>query len=148
MKKILMSVLLAGTFLTAQAADNWLTDLPKAKEIAQKENKAILIDFTGSDWCPPCMKLKKDVLSTSEFEEFAKKNLVLVEIDFPNKKEQSDELKAANEKLKNQYKIEGFPTILVLDAKGNKLGEEVGYGGENPKEYIKKIEGMLAKKSS
>ena len=77
----------------------WSTDLPKAMEQAKAEKKAVLLDFTGSDWCPPCKELHKKVLVSKEFEDYAETKLVLVVVDFPKSKPQSDELKKANEAL-------------------------------------------------
>ncbi|MCZ7637735.1 MAG: thioredoxin family protein [Verrucomicrobia bacterium] len=96
-----LSNLLAGCAalcLTAGAAElKWHTDLAKAQALAKTENKKVLINFTGSDWCGFCIKLHKEVFATPEFQEFAGKNLVLVEADFPRNKTLPAELKAANE---------------------------------------------------
>ncbi len=121
------------------AADDWKTDLPKALEQAKTEKKMVLLDFTGSDWCPPCKGLHNTVLTSSEFSKFAKDNLVLVELDFPRAKKQSDELKKANEELSKKYGIRGFPTIIVLDADGKELFREVGYSGTSAKDYVAKL---------
>jgi len=87
--------LIAGS--TLQAA--WLTDLRKAQGIAEAEGKAVMINFTGSDWCGWCIKLKKEVFSQSEFLTYARQNLVLVELDFPKRKALPPALKAANTEL-------------------------------------------------
>lgn len=97
------------------------------------------MDFTGSDWCGWCIKLKKEVFDTKEFKEYADKNLVLVEIDFPRKKAQSEELKKANRALQAKYKIEGYPTIIVLNAEGKQV-DELGYMRGGPKPFIEKLE--------
>ena len=87
MKKILITLLAATVFWQVNAAEStWLTDLPKAEAQAKADNKIILMDFTGSDWCGWCIKFKKEVLDTKEFQDYAAKNVVLVEVDFPNKK--------------------------------------------------------------
>ena len=125
----LASPLLAGE-------DTWLTDLPKAMEQAKSQKKLVLLDFTGSDWCPPCKSLHKNVLTSEEFSKFAKDNLVLVELDFPNSKPQTAELKAANQELSKKYAISGYPTIIVLDADGKELFRKVGYGGTPAAEYV------------
>ncbi|MBI2949626.1 MAG: hypothetical protein HYY23_18475 [Verrucomicrobia bacterium] len=78
--------------------------------------------------------------SSKEFIGYAKKNLVLVKVDFPMKKRQSEALKQANEALKRQFEIEGFPTMVLLDGDGKKLGQEVGYDGHGPKPVIAMIE--------
>jgi thiol:disulfide interchange protein len=121
------------------AGGDWLTSLPQALAQAGQEKKLVLVDFNGSDWCPPCMQLKKDVFSSAEFRAFARQNLVLVDVDFPQRKAQSAELKAANEALSKQFKIEGFPTILVLDASGKELNRDVGYDGEGAAAYVARL---------
>src|SRR5713101_3348515 len=139
MKKILVS-LCAGLALMKAGAEElqWLTDVPKAVEKAKSENKLVMLDFTGSDWCGWCIKLHKEVFSTAEFAKYAKENLVLVEVDFPRRKQLSAELKKANEALQEKYKIEGFPTIVVLNREGNKVGE-LGYMN-SPKAFIGELE--------
>jgi thioredoxin-related protein len=144
-KWVVLMAFAFGVLSPLQAADNWVTDLPKAQAQAKKEKKLVLIDFTGSDWCPPCKALKKDVFSSKEFLDYAKDKFVLVEIDFPNSKPQSAELKKANKALSEKYKIEGFPTVVVLDADGKELKKEVGYSGEKPKEYIAMLDKLVKK---
>ncbi len=124
MKKSIIGLFAATALLTASAAElNWLTDAAKAQAQAKTENKLVLLDFTGSDWCGWCIKLNKEVFNTPEFAEYAKKNLVLVEVDFPRRKKLSDEQKQANEALSKKYGVEGFPTLILLDGNGKKLGE-------------------------
>src|SRR6516165_5596792 len=133
MRKIAIAILACGALLQAAAGElNWLTDVPKAQEKAKAEKKLVMLDFTGSDWCGWCIKLNKEVFSTPEFAKYAGKNLVLVEVDFPNQKHQSDELKAANEALQEKFKVQGYPTIIVLDSAGKKIGE-LGYQAGGPK---------------
>ena len=115
----------------------WLTDLAKAQAKAKQENKAVLMDFTGSDWCPPCKALHKNVLSTEAFAEYAKKNLVLMEVDFPKGKAQPEELKQANKKLAQKYGIEGYPTMILLSSEGKELKRSVGYSGKRPRSTSK-----------
>ena len=90
--------------------------------------------------------MESQVFGNSKFADFASKNLVLVEVDFPTKKKQTKELKKANNELKEQYKVGGFPTVVLLDADGKKVGEEVGYDAdEGPDAYLKKLEAMVQK---
>ena len=117
----------------------WKTDLPKAMEQAKTEKKMVLLDFTGSDWCPPCKNLHSKVLTSAEFSKFAKDNLVLVEVDFPRGKPQAPELKSANQALGKQYGIKGYPTIIVLDADGKELFRKVGYGGTPAADYVAEL---------
>ena len=134
-----LALLFTLAFITSPllaGEDAWLTDVPKAMEQAKSQKKLVLLDFTGSDWCPPCKALHKNVLTSEEFSKFAKDNLVLVDLDFPKAKPQSDELKAANKELSKKYGIKGFPTIIVLDADGKELFRKVGYGGTPAAEYV------------
>jgi len=126
--------------LPALAAPKWFTDLDEAKAVAAKENKPLLVDFTGSDWCGFCIKLHAEVFDKPEFEEFAK-NYVLVELDFPNKKPQPEAEKAKNKAIQAKFAVSGFPTILLLDAKtGEAYGRQSGYGpGTGPKAYLEKL---------
>ena len=139
MKKLALTILACFAVLQLNAAEAWLTDLPKAQAQAKTENKLVMADFTGSDWCGWCIRLHKEVFSTPEFAEYAKKNLVLVEIDFPAKKPQSPALKKANAALQAKYKVEGYPTIIVLNGDGNKVGQ-LGYVRGGPKAFIAELE--------
>ena len=117
----------------------WVTDLPVAQAQAKKENKLVLMNFTGSDWCGWCKKLQKEVFSTKEFEQYAKDNVVLVEIDFPDKKPQSQQLKAANEALQTKFNAEGYPTIVVLNKDGKEVWRQGGYLPGGPTAWIEKL---------
>ncbi len=142
----LVLFVLVGTCAGAFAAD-WQTDYAKALALAKSQNKRVLLDFTGSDWCGPCIELRKRVLSRPDFGAYADKNLVLVEIDYPQRKKQSDELKTQNEKLSKQCGIDekGFPTIMLLDPSGKVLREFTGYDGETTAGFISWIEGKEKK---
>ena len=90
---------------TSQSAQQWETNYQAALEQAAKENKMVLLDFTGSDWCGWCIKLKKDTFSKPEFQKLAEEKLVLVELDFPRSKTQSAELKKQNQELAEKFGI-------------------------------------------
>ena len=138
MKKLILTLMLLAT-VTARAELTWLTDLDEAKKIAAKDNKKILVDFTGSDWCPPCKQLHKVVFESPEFAAVASK-YVLVELDYPHAKQQDPALKAKNAELSQRFGITGFPTVLLLDAKtGEVFGKTVGFGGTSAKEYLAKL---------
>lgn len=117
----------------------WVTDASTAQARAKTENKLVIMDFTGSDWCPWCIKLNKEVFNTPEFVAYAQKNLVPVEVDFPRKKQLSAEQKKANAALQKKYSIEGYPTVIVLNSEGKKIGE-LGYEEGGPKPFIEKLE--------
>jgi len=120
----------------------WLTSVSEAEAQAKKESKLVLLDFTGSDWCPWCIKFEKEVLTTPEFTQYAKANLVPVLLDFPHAKPQDDALKEANKALKGKYEIKGFPTYVLLNADGKEVGRQVGYDKGGPKAFIAKIDGF------
>jgi thioredoxin-related protein len=141
MKKIAIGLLVCWTVWQVHAADDlWLTDLAKAQAKAKTEQKLVLMDFNGSDWCPPCKALRKNVLSTQEFIDYAKKNLVLVDVDFPRLTEQVAELKKANEALGAKYGVDGLPTVIVLSSDGKELKRKIGYSGQETKEFIADLE--------
>ncbi len=146
MKNILLTLVAGLAVWSLSAAElNWTTDLAKAEAAAKKDNKLVLLDFTGSDWCPWCIKFEKEVLSTDEFAKYAQANLELVMVDFPRSKAQTDELKQANKSLKDKYKIEGFPTYVVLNTEGKEIGRQVGYEKGGPKVFIKQLDGFKSK---
>ena len=107
------------TTASAPAESGWLVSWDKAVEQSKKTGKPILADFTGSDWCGWCIKLKKEVFSTPEFTEWAGKNVILLELDFPRKTKQDDAIKKQNKDLMTKYKIKGFPTVLILDRRAH-----------------------------
>ena len=136
-------------FLRAEetkAADSavWLDNYEKALAQAKAENKAVLLDFTGSDWCGWCIKMVKETLSQKEFTDYAAKNLVLVEVDFPNKKQLSDETKKQNAELQTKFGAKGFPTFVLVDKDGKELGKQVGYVAGGPSAFIAKLDGFKA----
>jgi thioredoxin-related protein len=107
----------------------WITNLEDAYKIAKKENKHVFVLFTGSDWCPPCKKLHHDIFETEQFEKFAENNLILVELDFPRKKENklSPEQTKYNQNLSRKFHVRGFPSVIMFDANGKELNRWVGY---------------------
>lgn len=111
-----IAALSASAFATAP--EGWLTDIDEAVALAKKENKAVMLEFTGSDWCPPCIAMKKNVFSKQEFLDEAAKKFVLVHLDFPRG---DRELAEKNAPLAKKYKIEGYPTIILLDGEGKEF---------------------------
>lgn len=127
MKLFALALLLA--VLPLQASDVWSTDYEASLKKASAEKKPILLEFTGSDWCPPCKKQAQDVFEQPTFASFAKDNFVAVKLDFPRMKEQSAEEKTRNNELAKKYRVQGFPTVILLSSEGNELARTVGYSG-------------------
>lgn len=132
-------LVLAGTS-AAGAKPGWLTDYKQAQQEAKANNKLLLLDFTGSDWCGWCIKLDREVFSQPKFREYASKNLVLLELDFPRRKPQSETERKQNEELAGQYRIEAFPTLVVLNGDGRKLWENPGFFQDGVDAFIAELE--------
>ena len=127
----------------AAAPDGWregFTDEARAE--AEKEKRFILLFFTGSDWCIWCVRLHDEVLSQPAFKEYAAKNLVLLLVDFPNKKPMTKEQKAANNALAQKYGIRSFPTILILNSDGQVLAK-TGYRRGGAAAYVNHLKNIL-----
>lgn len=143
MKKILIAILLiAGSFSVSAQEIYWETDLNKAADVAIKEKKQLLLFFTGSDWCGWCIRLQKEVLKTPEFAEWAQKNVVLVELDFPRRTPQKPEIQQQNMQLQQMFEVRGYPTVWLVtptkkDGKTNlgKLGS-TGYVAGGPSKWL------------
>lgn len=117
-------------------ATGWGDDYKAALATAAKENKKVLLDFTGSDWCGWCIRLKKETFDQPEFKGFADKNLVLVEVDFPQGKTLSPEVKKQNDSLQEKYGVQGFPALVLLDPQGKLIKQNSGYLPGGPKGFI------------
>ena len=105
---------------------DWLVDFAKAKAQSAKESKPILMEFTGSDWCPPCMALHDNVLTSDVFKQQIPKKFILLKLDNPQDK--------------SEYKVEGVPTIIVADATGKEQHRQVGYdSSQTPQEWVTKL---------
>ena len=140
MKKVLITMLVCCALARVGAAElTWLTDLPKAEQQAKDGNKLVLMNFTGSDWCEWCKKLDKDTFSKPEFADYASNNLVLVQVDFPMKAPQSDDLKKANAALATKYNVDGYPTLVALKPDGTVVWTQVGYLEGGPQALIDQL---------
>ncbi len=123
--------------------EGWHTDLDKALELAKKEKKPLLVEFTGSDWCPPCIAMRKNVFSKKEFVEKASKDFILVELDFPNG---DKELKKKNDPHAKKYKIEGFPTVILLDHEGKEFSRFFASEHPTTEKFLAHLKNSLEKK--
>ena len=125
------------------ASATWLTDFEQAKLQAKENNQMILLSFSGSDWCAPCIKMKKEVFDTPKFQDFASNNLVLVKADFPRQKRNQLETKQKehNEKLAEQFNPNGkFPLTILLDSNGKVIKQWDGYSDMTVENFIKELQ--------
>lgn len=126
----------------------WLHDINAAKETAKKENKLILLNFSGSDWCIPCIKMEDEVFNTDLFANYAKDQLVLVNADFPRKKKNllTKDQQSINDHLAEKYNPGGsFPYTVLLDSAGNKLKIWDGYYKNGVEKFIQEIRAVSIK---
>ena len=140
----LLFFVIACSDYKTQTSDNlnWINDLEKAIETAKAESKAVLVNFTGSDWCNWCFKLSNEVFSQEEFKEYADENLILVKVDFPQSIPQSSETKAYNQSLAQKFGVQGFPTIIIINSQGKPVAK-TGYQAGGPVNYINHIKSHL-----
>lgn len=129
---------------TQASKPGWSVDQPQALAKAKAEKKMVLMDFTGSDWCGWCIKMDKEIFSTPEFQKYAQANLVLVELDFPHKKQLPPMTKQQNDALAKQYGVEGFPTTVVLDSDGKTVKVFGGYVEGGAAAFIATLEKLKA----
>lgn len=111
----------------ALAQSQWTTSYEEAAKVSDATNRPIFAFFTGSDWCPFCQKLTRQVLNTPQFLRWASNNVVLLEVDFPKRTELAPELKKQNYDLKAKYKVKGYPTVLMLTSDGREVARQVGF---------------------
>lgn len=139
MKNFALIIILALTSTT------WLGDFEVAKTQAVKEHKLILINFSGSDWCGPCIRLRKEILESGTFENYAAGHLVLLRADFPRQKKNQlakDQVKR-NEALADKYNAEGkFPFTLLVDENGKVLKTWDGFPNVSAENFVAQIDGL------
>ena len=133
-----------GASSKSVTAVTWLTDFDAAKKMAAEKQLPILADFSGSDWCGWCIKLDKEVFEKQAFKTYAASNLVLFVADFPRHKAIPEALQKQNEALSKQYNIEGFPSVLLLDATGRVLAK-TGYEPGGAEKYVASLQALLKK---
>jgi thioredoxin-related protein len=145
MKKIALGIILFVS--TVGFAQDWQTDLEAAKKLATDQDKNIIIVFSGSDWCAPCIKLDKNIWQSDAFKNQSANDWILLKADFPRKKanELSKDQTAHNRKLAEKYNIEGsFPLVVLVDKNGKVQGK-MGFKNVSPEEYIKMIQALEIK---
>jgi|TARA_B100000497_G_scaffold127213_1_gene168258 protein disulfide-isomerase len=117
MKNILIvcTLLISSLTLYSQENDGWLLNFDKAAELSMKTGKPILANFTGSDWCGWCIRLKKEVFVTPAFKKWADENVILLELDYPRRTPQTEEIKKQNRELQQFFKVRGYPTLHMFN---------------------------------
>lgn len=146
---IFLTLLVIAPMSVSQAAGatnfHALTDLDTALAESARENKPVLVDFSGSDWCGWCIKLDREVFSKEAFLSWARKNIIFCVLDFPRDKSKVSHRQAQkNQIAARKYEIRGYPTVLILDKNG-KVKAKTGYQEGGPEAYIKMLEKHLAK---
>ena len=124
------------------AKAQWLDSYEEAVELSKQSGKPIMADFTGSNWCGYCVKLKKEVFNTPQFKAWAAENVVLLELDFPRPNLQANWIKEQNNMLRDRYKIEGYPTVLILNPDGSVIGSQ-GYKAGGPDRWIPIVDNTI-----
>jgi thioredoxin-related protein len=140
-KQLLFIIVMTFTFGGSVLAQDWQKDFNKAKEVASKEDRPIILVFQGSDWCAPCIKLDREVWSIDTFKKYAAEHYVMLQADFPRKSKNAlpEPQTKANAKLAETYNKNGiFPFVVVLNSKGEVLSE-TSYKKTTPENYIKEL---------
>lgn len=138
-----MKLILISMLLLFSPSPEWMTSFDEAKATASKENKMILLNFSGSDWCAPCIKMKRDVFESGIFKQYADQHLVLLRADFPRmkKNQPSKEQIQRNEALAEKYNPQGkFPRTVLLDASGKVIKEWDGYANQSPDNFVAELQ--------
>ena len=153
MKKLLVITLLfTSTIAFGQEKSKWYIDFEKAAQVSLQTGKPILADFTGSDWCGWCKKLKKEVFITPQFKDWADQNVVLLELDYPRRKQQDEKIKKQNRELQQIFQVRGYPTIHIFNVKVNTDNQleflpigQTGYVAGGPTPWINNANSILKK---
>ncbi|MCA1810320.1 MAG: thioredoxin family protein [Lentisphaerae bacterium] len=138
-----VSAVYAAEAKPEQAQASWLTNFEQAQKQAKEQDRPILVNFSGSDWCGWCIRLDKEVLSQTEFKNYAKDNLVLFVADFPQQKKLPEPVAKQNQALLEHYGVQGFPTLLLLNAKGDVIAR-TGYQTGGAQAYVEHLAGLIA----
>lgn len=150
-RTLLSTTALLGVALLTTSAfavpGGWTDDYEAARTEAASSDKDLLLDFTGSDWCGWCIKLREEVFDTEAFKAAAPDDFVMVELDFPNNVPQSDEVKAQNAQLGEKFNVQGYPTIILADATGKPYAQ-TGYQAGGPESYLAHLDQLQAKREA
>lgn len=128
----------------------WMTDFQAAKSLAKEQSKPMFLYFTGSDWCPWCIKMNTQILSTPEFQQALSQKMIFVKVDFPRQTKLDKATKEQNDKLSKTFGVQGFPTVILLDSDGERI-EKLSFQAGGGAVYAKKVLDIIeqhAKKSA
>ncbi len=143
---ILVAIAVASVVMQpAKANVPWRTDYEQARNDAVRDDQFVLLNFTGSDWCQPCMMLDREIFSEEWFAQFVEGRAALVKLDFPRHKEQSDAERERNEALAREYQIEGFPSIIILDPEGDEVARQTGFQPGAADDYRDWLQGAMSR---
>lgn len=144
---IIASLALALASPLFAGGEGWMSDFDAAKKKAAEEKKDLLVDFTGSDWCGWCIRLNEEVFQHDPFKKGIADKFILVELDYPrDKSKMTDDVIKQNAKLQEVYKVKGFPTILLMDAKGLPYAQ-TGYQAGGPEKYVEHLDGLQTRRT-
>lgn len=134
----------------ASENEGWLVSLEEAYQLSEKTNRPILANFTGSDWCGWCKKLKREVFSQPEFKEWAADNVILLELDYPRRSQLPEAQRIQNAQLQQAFRVTGYPSIWMFDLDrpdGKRFNIQpygnTGYAPGGPSAYINNLEKMI-----
>jgi protein disulfide-isomerase len=154
MKKTLIALLfILGSYTVNALELVWSNNLRNSVEVSKKTKKPLMLFFTGSDWCGWCIRLQKEVFLTETFTKWAKENVILVELDFPKSKTQTDAIKQQNNQLQQTFAVQGYPTVFFVNAKKTEKDKydlsslgKTGYVAGGPVKWIEGANAMIQQK--
>ena len=144
--RLILLLILVHGFPLAACAGLWTSDYESALKKAKEENRHVLLDFSGSDWCGWCIRLQKEVFSTTAFQDFASKHLICVEIDFPRKTQLPQDIRERNFQLRKQFGVRGYPAIFLLGPDGV-LVARTGYQAGGGEAYVSHLKDLIRRAS-
>lgn len=144
-----MFFIVANGFSQQSKTLKWYINFDEVVDLAKTENKPILLFFHGSDWCPPCIKMQKEVFDSPEFIDFASDKILFLDVDFPYKNKLSDDQLKHNNKLKKRYGLpeeftQGFPQVVIINQNDKVLYQEKGYNGEGSEKLTAIIKKLIS----
>ena len=138
-----LTALLLTSVFALGGGEGWMTDLDKAFAKAKAENKPVLVEFTGSDWCPPCMMMREKVFTKEHYIKKASEKFILVEIDIPNG---DPDLKKKNMPKLKEYGVQGVPTVILFNPKAKEFDRFGAAEFPSVDEFIARLDKALDRK--